>query len=729
MSVVRAFWCAALILVAGRMSAQDATIRGDVRDARTREPIVGAFVRIPASPFGTSTDTAGTFLLRVPAGEVELLVSHIGYRARRIRPMRLEPGSVTTLEILMDEEAVATGPVIVTASRRVQSFEDAPVSMALIDAGEIIARVPVNADEVLRSVSGVSMVDDQISIRGSSGYSRGVGSRVLLLLDGIPLLTGDTGEINWESIPVQQIERIEVVKGAGSALYGSSALGGVVNIITQGVGEETRTLVRSFGGLYDRFPHEGWNWSERRRRLSGVSVTVSGRPAGVGLVVHAHQTMDESHRQNDVAHRYGLYSKIAWEEEGGATWQATGNLVQRLNGNFFWWKSLLEPGLPPDDQQQRWVESTRGSIGLEHRRSIGGGWGLLARAQYYGNDWFDRIGHAVGNRSTSGQLAADAQLTQTLGERALVVAGTAAHVDRVTSNIFGTHPGVGVAIFGQAELRATDDVTLSAGLRWDRQKVSALAGASQVDPRIAVTMRLTPLTTLRGSWGTGFRYPSIGELYTSVTTGFGSVNVVPNPALRPERSMSFEAGVHQVFGDGGAVDAAFFVSEYRQLIEAGVDPLLFVIRFNNVARARIVGAELTAARSWLDGRLLTRAGVTAMEPRDLGRKGPLKFRPRFLATATVEWRGAIFQCGGDYRFASRQEAIDDDLVAIADIEDGSERVPIHVVDLRGSFDVNVAGIPLRPGVTIKNALNYQYVELVGNLAPPRTFLLTLDLLF
>lgn len=729
MNGARVYTLAAMTLLVGRLQAQDATVRGDVRDARTREPIVGAVIRVPASPYGTSTDTAGVFMLQVPQGHVDLLVSHVAYRTRRIRSLRLAAGSDTTLNLLMDEEAVATGPVIVTASRRSQSFEDAPVSMALLEADEIVARVPVNADEVLRSVSGVSMVDDQISIRGSSGYSRGVGSRVLLLLDGVPLLTGDTGEINWESIPVQQIERIEVVKGAGSALYGSSALGGVVNIITRGIGDETRTLIRSFGGAYDRFPYGEWNWSDRRRRLSGISATVSGRPAGVGFVVQAHQTMDESYRQNDVAHRYGLYSKLEWDEDGGATWQATGNIVQRLNGNFFWWKSLSDPALPPDDQQQRWVESTRGSIGLEHRRTFGDGWGLVARAQYYGNDWFDRIREALGNRSTSGQLATDVQLTRALGERAVIVVGTAAHLDRVTSNIFGTHPGVGVAMFGQAEIRSTEDITVSAGLRWDWQKVSVLAGASQIDPRIAVTMRVTPLTTLRGSWGTGFRYPSIGELYTSVTTGFGSVNVVPNPDLQPERSMSFEAGVHQVLGEGGSVDAAFFVSEYRQLIEAGVDPLLFVIRFNNVARARIVGAELTAAQTWWDGRLLTRAGVTAMDPRDLVRNGPLKFRPRFLATSTVEWNGEGFHLGCDYRYASRQQAIDEDLVAIADIEDGTERVSIHVVDLRASFDVTFGGMPVRPGFTVKNALNFQYVELVGNLAPPRTYLLTLDLLF
>ncbi len=717
------------IFCACGLTAQEATLRGIVRDAATREPLMGAVVRIPDSPYGNSSDEAGRFVLAVPPGTWDLLVTHIGYRPTHLSGIHLMPGKDTSIVVLMLEEALTTGPVVVTASRRMQALEDVPISISVLDADDVARRVPVNTDEVMRTVSGVSMVEDQISIRGSSGYSRGVGSRVLLLMDGVPLLTGDTGEINWESIPVQQIDRIEVVKGAGSALYGSSALGGVVNIITKGISGPVRTMVRSSLGTYDRFPHAMWNWSNRRRRVSGISAVVSGRPGPIGFVVHAHQTMDESYRQNDVSHRYGLFGKLQWDEASGSSWQATANVVRRLNGNFFWWKSLSEPGLPPDDQQQRWVESTRGFAGLEHRRSLGSGWGLVVRGQYYGNDWLDRIRETTGNRSKSDVLSLDAQSTRGFGSQAIVVVGSAVHLDRVRSNIFGTHPGVGVALYGQTEWRATDEVTLSAGLRWDRQKVSVLASASQVDPRVAVTARIAPLTTLRASWGTGFRYPSIGELYTSVTTGFGSVNVVPNPYLQPERSNSAEVGVHQLIAETGFLDAALFVSEYRQLIEAGVDPVQFVIRFNNVARARIAGAELSVGQEWWDQTISTRLGVTIMDPRDLVRNGPLKFRPRLICSATIEGSFDPVRIGADFRYIGRQEEIDEDLVAIADIQDGTMRVPIRVLDIRSSFDLDLAGIPVRPGVTVKNALNYQYVELIGNLAPPRTFIVSLDLVF
>ncbi|MEK6650355.1 MAG: TonB-dependent receptor, partial [Bacteroidota bacterium] len=187
--------------------------------------------------------------------------------------------------------------------------------------------------------------------------------------------------------------------------------------------------------------------------------------------------------------------------------------------------------------------------------------------------------------------------------------------------------------------------------------------------------------------------------------------------------------VHQVVGDDGWIDAALFHADYRQLIEAGVDPDQFVIRFENVARARIQGVEISTGMSWWDGMITTHMGFTVMEPRDVTKNGPLKFRPKFIGVSSAECAFEMVRAGIDYRYISRQEAVDEDLIAIANIIDGSERVPIHVVDLRCSVTLDAWGLPVRPGLVVKNALNYQYVELVGNLAPPRTIIFSLDALF
>ena len=116
----------------------------------------------------------------------------------------------------------------------------------MIPSDEFSKKNISNLENALRYVPGVNMTEDQISIRGSSGYSRGAGSRVLLALDGIPFYTGDTGETIWEMIPTAVIKRVEIIKGAASSLYGSTAIGGVINVITNDIPKNPPTFFKVF---------------------------------------------------------------------------------------------------------------------------------------------------------------------------------------------------------------------------------------------------------------------------------------------------------------------------------------------------------------------------------------------------------------------------------------------------------------------------------------------------
>ena len=116
-----------------------------------------------------------------------------------------------------------------------------------------------------------NMNSTQMNIRGSSGYSRGVGSRVLFLIDGIPILTGDTREVSYDVIPTYLIERVEIVKGAGSALYGSSALGGVVNMMTKEIDQLPHYYLKMYGGLHSQTAYPQWNWSDKSRSPNRIS--------------------------------------------------------------------------------------------------------------------------------------------------------------------------------------------------------------------------------------------------------------------------------------------------------------------------------------------------------------------------------------------------------------------------------------------------------------------------
>ncbi len=336
------------------------SISGVVRSASTGVPLVGVNVVLQGTVRGTATGPGGKFTLaRLPAGEYRVVFSMVGYERRTEGPIRLEGGSEVSLTVDLKETVIEAEAVVVTASRREQLKLEAPVSMATLSAADVLNQSAATLDEVLRQVSGVHMTQDQINIRGSSGYSRGVGSRVLLLLDGVPYLTGDTGEINWETIPVHQIERIEVVKGAGSALYGSSALGGVVNVLTRDIPDQTDVRFHLAGGLYDRPKYPKWDWSEKLRSHTIASLTASRRLGAFAVLLSVRGNIDESYRANDMYRRWSSYAKVRYDISSTSAVTVTGNLLRRTHGNYFWWRSLNEATRPADIQLNRSVTSRR----------------------------------------------------------------------------------------------------------------------------------------------------------------------------------------------------------------------------------------------------------------------------------------------------------------------------------------------------------------------------------
>ncbi|MEX0602059.1 MAG: TonB-dependent receptor, partial [Bacteroidota bacterium] len=360
-------------------------------------------------------------------------------------------------------------------------------------------------DDALRYVSGVNMMQDQVNIRGSSGYSRGVGSRVLILLDGLPFTTGDTGEINWETIPVHQVERIEVVKGAGSALYGSSALGGVINVITRSIPDVPVLHVRAFSGLYGRPGHAEWNWWSRERFNSGLAISGSGRSGNLSGLASLSRSVDESHRANDVYHRWSGFLKLRYELSETQGMVATVNILRRTHGNFFWWRSLKEATVPATNQLDGSVFSNRGNVTLEFKEFLSDRMYYVIKGMYFGNFWRDDSAGRVGNISASHVGQFDAQLTADVGQGTIVTAGIAGKRDVVNSNLFGQQSGMGAAVYLQGEVRIGDAVIVTAGTRFDYQKVSSIAGVSRLSPKLGITYSPTSSTTLRGSFGTRYR--------------------------------------------------------------------------------------------------------------------------------------------------------------------------------------------------------------------------------
>ena len=718
----------------------EGTLSGRVRDMETGQPLIGANVVVRGTLVGTATDREGNFRLRpLPPGRYNVAVSMVGYKTDVAENVVLESGKNSTLEFSLQPVAIETEPIVVTASRREQSLREVPVTVSTVTAAMLAERVTITLDDALRYVPGVNMMQDQVNIRGSTGYSRGVGSRVLLLLDGLPFLTGDTGEINWETIPVGEVERVEVVKGAGSALYGSSALGGVINVITREMPDRPDFRFQAFSGIYNRPRYSEWDWSEKMRFSSGVTLSYASGIGSLRYLVSGSRTVDESYRENDVYHRWNLFSKMRYDFSEQRSLTLAINYLDRQHGNYFWWKSLREATIPADIQRNGSVTSRRGNVSLAYKEFLSERLFYTVKGMYFGNFWRDDSLGTVFNVSSSHIVQGDVQVTYEADPRHILTFGVAGNRDEVISNLFGDHPGFGFAAYAQDEFSIVEQFKLTAGMRFDVQKASVLSAASRLSPKIGAVYLVSDVTSIRGSAGWGFRYPSIGELYVSSSTNVSQLLIVPNVNLLPEKSLTFELGVSHSVENIFVLDAAVYSNDFRDLIEPGVKIKRIksspsdtvgedkaVAEFENVTRARIQGAEVGLKIAWLDKILTTDLGYTYVWPKDLVEKTVMKFRPRHLFYASAAFSFSLLRCSLDYRFISRVERIDDNLIRLAPIVHGEYRVPIHVVDVRVSALLTDVGLPLKVGLNVSNVFNYHYVELVGNLAPVRMFLLRVE---
>lgn len=718
-------------------------MRGRVVDESDRNALMGVNITIRGTVLGTASDKNGEFRIqKIAPGNQLISFSMVGYERKIEGPIQVKAGEETIINVSLKAMAIQSEPVVVTASRREQRTLDSPVSIATITAKELEFRNNLTLDEALRYVPGINMIEGQINIRGSSGYSRGVGSRVLLMLDGLPLLTGDTGETNWEAIPVQQIERVEIVKGAGSALYGSSALGGVVNVITRDVPNRPEVRFKLYSGVYDSPQYPEWKWWDDARFSSGAYLSYSQGVGSFSYYVSVRRSVDDSYKVNDVFHRWNFSTTLKYDISSTKSLRLNGNYLIRSHGNFFWWKNLNEATRPAENQLNGRVRSDRGNLSIGYKEILSEKFFYTIKGIYFGNSWKDDSAGVDWNRSKSDVYHGEVQGTFEIDRRSILTFGIAGNYDKVSSNLFGNHPGVGAGAYFQYELLLAEPLRSTVGVRYDFQKASVIPAFSQLSPKFSLVYTASDISSARASLGTGFRYPSIAEMFVSSSTNVSKLILLPNEKLKPEKSFSAEVGYSRIFSEHLMADIAFFHNDFRDLIEAGakvkkiklnptdtVEVERAVAEFENVTKARIQGAELGLRVNWFRNILTSDLGYTYIWPRDVNEDAPLKFRPRHLLYGNAAFNAWGISTLLDFRFVSRMERIDDAIVRLAPIIDGEQRVPIRVFDLHCSYTIPSFKNPLTVGLNIKNLLNYHYVELIGNLAPIRTYFFTIEALF
>jgi outer membrane receptor for ferrienterochelin and colicins len=361
--------------------------------------------------------------------------------------------------------------------------------------------------------------------------------------------------------------------------------------------------------------------------------------------------------------------------------------------------------------------------GADYKNIINNDLVINFKAGYYRTHWEDQTTSA--NISTVNLYRGEAQTTLSLNSSAVLVSGIEASYSDVNSNLFGK-PGAAVfGIYSQADIRLPFPLLVTAGLRFDYNKLDSLEAFSDFSPKLGLNYSLSENIILRGSVGAGFRAPSLAEAFTSTVSS--GITVKPNPELKPESSISVEAGVKWMVSDNLSLDAALFQNEYYDYIEPGVDYDGKII-FKNVVRARIQGYELTTLINLFHG-LDINLDYTYLRARDIEKERALKYRPRHIFSSGINYKFLSFDIGADFRYWSKIEEIDDELITLGLVPDGEVRDEVLVLDLTAGYGFSLANVPVRLSLTANNVLNYYYVELIGNVAPIRNVSLSAEFVF
>ena len=695
--------------------AQTYSISGKVVDSKSK-PVPGVNVVLIGTNFGAATDEIGNYeITNLMPGTYTIEFSAVGFEKNR-KNLKVQDKSIT-LDVVLKEAVIESEEVLITAGKYEQRKSDLPVSSELITGKEFTERNFSNLADAVRYVPGVTMTEDQISIRGSSGYSRGTGSRALLAIDGLPFYTGDTGEIVWEMIPVTEIQRVEIIKGAASSLYGSSAIGGVVNCITRNISEKPLTTVNGFYGVFDKPYYSEWDWSGQRRPFNGLTLSHSNKIGNFGFNVSFTRLEESSYRQDDDFKKYIGFLKTSYDFTPASSLIFIANTFNKRAGQFLYWKDSRNALVPPDQNLEDRIETNRYLFGLIYKTLFSNNLLLNIKTSYYRNYFKDN--ETIPNESTSNLYRGEVQINTNLTDFIVLTSGIEGNFSTVNSSLFGNPDAFGTGVYAVTDFKFDFPLIASIGVRYDYSKLDSLKGSDAISPKLGLNYKLFDNLILRSSLGTGFRAPTLSEAFTSTSTG--GITVKPNPNIKSEHNLTFEFGVNYTPVNQLIIDLAVFNNEYYDMIEPGIDPVDGKVVFSNLVRARIQGFEASTVISILPNQLSLSFNYTYLWARDLETGLALRYRPRHIFYSSFDFRKWNFDLGINFRYTSRVEEIDEELIDLGIVLDGELRVPVYTTDVNLKYSFASLKLPLNLYLNVKNVFNYNYVELIGNLRQIRNY--------
>lgn len=755
-------WTWLFCLLCGSAEGQDAmsnavsakvritgSIEGVVLDAENGETLPSASFRLlnDASHRGIADENGRFHLKDLPVGMYTLAISYIGYQDLTFENVVVESGKAVNLKLELKPLILPIEEIVVTASMRSQAIKLAPASIGIITSKQLQDRMVTTFDQAFDEMPGGVVTRSgganvqAFSIRGASEVAGGgIGNRVLLLIDGRPALSPESGGALWNLVPISSIDRIEVVRGAYSSLYGSSAMGGVVNVITRKPEATPQTRIHLNYGAYDYAPKS--SGYQRYNDFYALDLSHSCQLGKFSYLLDGSLKSDDGHKEKTGFNLYNFYGKAAWAFNSRHQLQLSANANRMYSDAPATWLSKRQAYSAAAFKQDDYQDRREFNADLYYTAKLNNRFKYSSRLYHYRNASFFSFDGDPGNDSTnvnfgkqivksysvySRRLGNVSQMEWLAGENHFIIAGLDVKGDYVLGMpdtfLYGEHRALGTGVYMQDEVSLSNQLTLTAGLRYDNYRIFGQVQESNVSPKVALLYQVKPNFSLRMLLAQAFRDPPIAERFIKFEQG-GGLRFMPNPGLRPERlTLSAEIGAKMTPIAGGTLDVSFFYNRYNNLISfqqlsSPLEPLLYKVI--NLKESIMQGIELSYRQQWKEF-LTLQLSYTFLDARDIspGRVNDAlayKVRHTLGASATTHYKGFTLNLNARYR--SRIEEVF--------IYPGSEPDAVFVANTKVSyaFSHGFTGY-----FAVNNLNNAQYEELERYRMPGRSFTAGVEMRF
>ena len=747
-------------------SAQNFEIKGFVGDDESNERLAGVSILVN-NKMSAITNAKGFYSLLLAKGEYEILYKYTGYIDKK---EILAVVSNTEHPIKLKVSNNQLNQVVVSAGRYEQEVKRLTVSTEIIKPYLIENKITTNLQNVMDQIPSVNVVDGQINIRGGSGWTYGAGSRVLVMLDDMPFLSGDAGQVQWKFLPTENIQQVEVIKGAASVLYGSSALDGVINIRTSDPKDKPVTSITPVFGWYSKPSRDSLKWTNAPQLQTGFSAFHSRVIKQLDLTFAVNYLKDNGYRLGEDDERLRTSFKTTYHSKkiAGLTYGINGSLMYQNSSSFLLWNGYPQGGLVALNEKKTTDKSYNISIdphldfyafGLKHK----------IKTRFFNISNNIQSPDSTPNQDNSSWLVyGEYQVQKELPKQLGVITGgfAATHTESNSPLYGGFNTSSNYAPFLQVDLRYKR-VSYTIGSRYENYIMNG-----QLDTRLilrtGLNMEVTKSTFIRTSYGEGYRFPSIAERY--IQTSVGAVNVFPNPNLKPESGWNAEVGLKQGFKIANwtcFADAAYFYTEYVNMVEfnfgiwSPINPSNIFKSFGfksfNVGQTRIDGFDFSLGGQGKIGAfdLKILAGYTLMNPvslepdkvyaYDLGTPSKgltytntssnaqdnfLKYRYKELGKMDMQIGFKKYSLGISMKFSSYMKNVD--TIFVTSIIPGAARAREEnssgnfIWDLRFGYEFNKH---FKVNAIVNNLFNHEMMTRPADIRPPRLFMMQVNYRF